>query len=213
MSGERQWRWDGSNWTYWNGQQWVVGQPEPGEIPGATTTQPTATTSSARGLSGAGITAIVLGALLGLVMIGGGLFLLTRVLGDGGDVVTLQAEPLNSVTATPAPATPAPSTPVPQPSTPAPAPSTPAPQPLTPAPSDGDEALAVEIAQGRFGACGIDVLEADVSLGSVPGVYLVSMYANNGEVYDVSVNVNTGSMAAASQLSAELEFDCPGIFG
>lgn len=429
MSGERQWRWDGTNWTFWNGDQWVVGQPEPGEIPGVeaphprtpppppppspapvapasapatTTPYPGEPTTTSRGLSGASITAIVLGALLGLLVIGGGLFLFIRVLGDGDDVVTLRAEPINSATseftppvgtdltvtattsngvrtvnaataglyggtlnnascnqdqlitflqqdpekaaawagvfgipvsdipafvksltpvvlvadtavtnhgfddgkATSVPAvlqagtavlvdkygtptvkcycgnpllpppslgqvrysgkqwpgftpgavtvvqastvviqnfvlvdvvsgqsivrpagstgagdtvqgaapTPAPTTAPPAPVTPAPQPTTPAPQPSTPAPSGGGETQAAEIALGRFGACGIDVLEADVSAGSVPGVYLVSMYANNGEVYDVSVNVNTGSMSAASQLSAELAFDCPSIF-
>lgn len=135
MAGERQWRWDGSNWTYWNGEQWIVGQPEPGEIPGVeapqqpstsptpppppATPQPpqvapaqtvaapttayaaptTAPVAGRRGLSGASIAAIVLGALLGLVVIGGGIFLLTRLLGGDDDVVTLRAEPINTATA------------------------------------------------------------------------------------------------------------------
>lgn len=134
MAGERQWRWDGSNWTYWNGEQWVVGVPEPGEIPGveppheqppaspppppptappapspaippastATPVAPAVATPSAaasRGLSGGGIAAIVLGSLLGLLLIGGGIFLLSRVLGGDDDVVTLRAEPINTATA------------------------------------------------------------------------------------------------------------------
>lgn len=109
-------------------------------------------------------------------------------------------------------ATPTLTTPAPAPVTPTPQPTTPAPQPTTPAPGGGGEAQAAQIAAARFGACGIDVLESQVTQGSVPGVYTVSMFANNGEVYDVSVNVNTGSMTAGSQLSAELAFDCPGIF-
>ena len=129
MAGERQWRWDGSNWTYWDGEQWVVGQPEPGEIPGVDqvphpptppapppTPQPAAPAPQAAaaapaaampaqasgggGLSGAGIAAIVLGSLLGLVLIGGGIFLLSRILGGADDdVVTLRAEPINTATA------------------------------------------------------------------------------------------------------------------
>lgn len=125
MAGERQWRWDGANWTYWNGQQWVVGQPAPGEIPGvgdaphpepppqppappvptpalATTPAPSTTPAPAaggRGIGAGGIAAIVLGSLLGLVLIGGGIFLLIRLLGGDDDVVTLRAEPINTATA------------------------------------------------------------------------------------------------------------------
>jgi hypothetical protein len=102
MSGERQWRWDGTEWTYWDGAQWVVGQPAPEEIPSTAaaatdTTTPTSpnpplpsaaapephaaaagaattatNTTSTRKFSGSAIAAIILGSLLAVVVLGGG---------------------------------------------------------------------------------------------------------------------------------------------
>lgn len=118
-----EWHWDGSQWLWWDGHEWLpagVGAAEHVPAP-PTVTPPTiaappppagpyARSESApvkprRGLGAGGITAIVLGIVLALVVIAGGLtFVLTRGDGDesgdtAGDVVTLQTEPISTAVA------------------------------------------------------------------------------------------------------------------
>ena len=117
---DRQWRWDGQRWLWWNGYSWQEGDPEaadslppmpaphahpeaaaaataPAVAPGAVAATPA---PPRRGLSAGGITAIVLGAVLALVIIGGtAAFILTRGGGDGDATVTLRTEPISSAVA------------------------------------------------------------------------------------------------------------------
>ncbi|MDQ1248765.1 MAG: hypothetical protein QG597_3138 [Actinomycetota bacterium] len=117
-----EWHWDGSQWLWWDGQEWLpAGVGASAAVPAPpTATPPTiaapppaagpptlpgpAAPPPRRGLGAGGITAIVLGIVLALVVIAGGLtFVLTRD-GDEADtadsgVVTLQTEPISTAVA------------------------------------------------------------------------------------------------------------------
>lgn len=115
-----EWHWNGQEWLWWNGSRWVEagvsGQEVPAEpaapapavatlvatAPVVVATPPAAATApvplaQSRGMGVGGILAIVFGALLALLLLGGLIaFLLSRLGGGGEDVVTLQTEPLST---------------------------------------------------------------------------------------------------------------------
>ena len=119
-----EWHWDGSQWLWWDGHEWLpagvgaaehvpapptvtpptIAAPPPAAGPPALAA-PAGAPPPRRGLGAGGITAIVLGIVLALVVIAGGLtFVLTRGEGDEtGDaadgVVTLQTEPISTAVA------------------------------------------------------------------------------------------------------------------
>ena len=138
-----EWHWNGQEWLWWNGSAWqeagvaeaapAIPPPPPDAPTGVTipppaqpiapTAQPTYYGSPTpalaprRGLGGAGITAIILGVVLALVLVGGGVgFVFTQVVGGEDDeVVTLTTEPISTSVAafTPSVGTDTPVTPPP----------------------------------------------------------------------------------------------------
>lgn len=139
-----EWHWNGQEWLWWNGSAWQEAgvaeaappiPPPPPDAPTGVTipppAQPAAYNASQsygtapgyaqpaprRGLGGAGITAIILGVVLALVLVGGGVgFVLTQVVGDeNSEVVTLTTEPISTSVAafTPSVGTDTPVTPPP----------------------------------------------------------------------------------------------------
>lgn len=124
MSGEStggSWEWNGEEWLWWDGSEWLTADQvaemsaippappqvaaEPATVPqpvsaqasgGASYARPTAAPAR-RGLSGGGITAIILGVVLALVLVGTGIaFVMMRLNAGDDDVVTLETEPLSS---------------------------------------------------------------------------------------------------------------------
>ncbi len=115
-----EWHWDGTTWLWWNGDEWqavpeagaagdVAATPPPPSAPGVGGGPPPVAPGEAparRGIGAGAITAIVLGVVLVLVLVGGGVafFLLNRSDAEStavadSDVVTLQTEPLSTATA------------------------------------------------------------------------------------------------------------------
>lgn len=116
-----EWHWNGQEWLWWDGSRWVeagvsgqVSPADPGTSSVASGIAPAATSTIAvapapvvtaevvqppqkRGMGVGGVLAIVFGALLALLLVGGLIaFLVSRVGGGDDDVVTLQTEPLST---------------------------------------------------------------------------------------------------------------------